>query len=471
VPTSERRLELLPQETPGSTLKDRSSRRDAEDTRQAAFPASTAVRRLLVSVAAISVITAVLAFQALSTRLSGDRVVVAIAALVLVPVLWACSLGVHLSRRRSVLAYGRARQRLSVLSGNASDVLWEITPDGVVTYIAPHAEALLGFAPTALEGHRIEKLLAVHERARARELLAVSVASGRGWRDEQFTLVTRDGRLTDMAVSADAQLAANGRVVGFTGTLSDPESHSRPDREATLVKASVQAIIRDRKLHAMYQPIVSMSDDRVIGAEALTRFDVKPDAPPDVWFARAAEVGLGVDLEILALSTALESAHRLPEHIYLSINLSPNALADPRVTALLQHGGWPCNQLVIEVTEHVSVTDYASLASTVTTLRQLGVRIAVDDAGAGYASFRHILKLRPDYIKLDRALIDGIDGDAAKRALAGAFVAFGDELDVLIVAEGVETAAELSAARALGVHAAQGFHTGRPAPPGDAWGL
>lgn len=371
MPTSERRLELLPRETPGSTLEERSSHIDTVNARQAAFPTSTAVRRLLVSVAAVSVITSVLAVQSLSTRLSGDRAVVAVAALILVPVLWACSLGVYLSRRRSILASMRTGQQLNVPSGSASELA----------------------------------------------------------------------------------------------------SRSRPDREATLVKASVQAIIRDRKLHAMYQPIVSMSDDRIIGAEALTRFTIKPEATPDVWFARAAEVGLGVDLEILALSTALESAHRLPEHIYLSINLSPDALADPRVTTLLQHGSWPCGQLVVEVTEHVSVTDYASLASTVTTLRQLGVRIAVDDAGAGYASFRHILKLRPDYIKLDRALIDGIDEDAAKRALAGAFVTFGDELDVLIVAEGVETAAELSAARALGVHAAQGFHTGRPAPPGDAWGL
>jgi PAS domain S-box-containing protein len=421
-------------------------------------------------VAGISLITSALAVQALSHPLSTQEAVVAVAALAFVPVLGVCSVGVYHSRRRSVLAYGRARQQLGVLSGN-NDILWEITSDGVVTYIAPHAEALLGFAPTALEGHRIEKLLAVHERARARDLLALSVANGRGWTSEQFTVVTRDGRLTDMTVSADAQLAANGTVVGFTGTLSDVETHSRPDRDARMLKASVQAIIRDRKVRALYQPIVSMTDDSVIGAEALARFSAEPEATPDVWFARAAEVGLGVDLEILALSTALESAHRLPEHIYLSINLSPDALADPRVTALLQRGSWPCSQLVGEVTEHVSVTDYASLAATVATLRRLGVRIAVDDAGAGYASFRHILKLRPDYIKLDRALIDGIDGDVAKRALAGAFVAFGDELDVLIVAEGVETAAELSAARALGVHAAQGFHTGRPAPAGRAWGL
>ncbi len=235
------------------------------------------------------------------------------------------------------------------------------------------------------------------------------------------------------------------------------------------MSASVHAIITGRRLRTLYQPIVSMVDGTVIGAEALTRFTAEPAATPDVWFARAAEVGLGIDLELLALSTALESAQHLPAHIYLSINLSPDALADSRTPAALQEGIWPCEQLVVEITEHVSVTDYATLADAVTTLRRLGIRIAIDDAGAGYASFRHILKLRPDYIKLDRALVDGIDHDAAKRALAGAFVAFGEELDAFIVAEGVETAAELAAARALGVHAAQGFHTGRPAPAGDGW--
>ncbi|HET8614679.1 MAG TPA: EAL domain-containing protein [Actinomycetales bacterium] len=364
--TSERRLGLLDLEPPERPLEGPSRRHHDEPAQQAAFPTSTAVRRLLLSVAGISVLTSVLAVQSLSTRPGDHQWAIAVGTLVLLPVLWACSLGVYLSRRRSVLAYGSARQRLSALSD-----------------------------------------------------------------------------------------------------LTTP----RPNRESALAEASVQAILRGRKLRTQYQPIVSVSNGKVIGAEALTHFSATPEATPDVWFARAAEVGLGVELELVALSTALESAHLLPDHIYLSINLSPDALADPRVAALLQDGRWPCRQLVIEVTEHVSVTDYASLAHTVAALRQLGVRIAVDDAGAGYASFRHILKLHPDYIKLDRALIDGIDRDAAKRALAGAFVAFGDELDILIIAEGVETAAELSAARALGVHAAQGFHTGRPRPPGETWGL
>jgi EAL domain-containing protein (putative c-di-GMP-specific phosphodiesterase class I) len=301
--------------------------------------------------------------------------------------------------------------------------------------------------------------------------LATSVASRHGWAGEEFTMLSRDGREIQMCATAWIQLSADGSPTGFTGTLREVEPQPRPEHEAELLRASVQAILRDRTLHSLYQPILSTSDLTVIGAEALTRFATEPSATPDVWFARATAVGLGIELELLALSTALRSADQLPSHIYLSINLSPDALADPRTAALLEHSSWPPHQLVVEITEHVSVADYATLAEAVTTLRRLGVRIAVDDAGAGYASFRHILKLHPDYIKLDRALIHGLDQDPAKRALAGAFVAFGEELNALIVAEGVETAAELSAAKALGVHAAQGFHTGRPAPPGDAWGL
>ncbi len=471
MPASERRLGPLPISTWASALWGRFSRPDAHDSRQATFPTSAAIRRLLITVAGVSVMTLVLAVQALPARLTQHQAIAPITALFLIPVLWACSVGVYLSRRRSILAYGQAWQRLSAFTGNANEVLWEISADGVITYVAPRAQALLGYAPSELYGQRIENLLAVHERDRARQLLATSLASRHGWTAEQFTMLTRDGHPKDMCASAYVQLTADGSAVGFTGTLREVEPQRAPEHEAALLKASVQAIISERKLRTLYQPIVRMADSTIIGAEALTRFITEPAATPDVWFARAAEVGLGVDLELLALSTALESAHQLPDHIYLSINLSPDALAEERTATLLDQGTWPCTQLVVEITEHVSVTDYAALAKAVTTLRQLGVRIAVDDAGAGYASFRHILKLRPDYIKLDRALVDGLDRDAAKRALAGAFVAFGEELEAFIVAEGVETPSELSAAKALGVHAAQGFHTGRPAPAGDAWGL
>jgi PAS domain S-box-containing protein len=425
----------------------------------------------VISVAVVSVTTGTLAALALITGRTGLQAVAAIAALILVPVLWIFSVGEYRARQRSVIAYNQCWQRLNAFTETASEVLWEMTADGVISYVAPHAQALLGYAPRQLRGRRIEEVLAAHERPRVAELLATSVAARQGWTGEQFNMLTRDGQEKRMNATTWIQLAADGSPIGFAGTLREVEPPPKPEREREQLRANVQAILDARQLRTVYQPILSTAGLAVIGAEALTRFTARPSTSPDVWFAQAAEVGLGIELELLALSTALESAGQLPNHIYLSINLSPDALADPRTTALLEESGWPAHQLVVEITEHVSVADYAMLAEAVANLRHLGVRVAIDDAGAGYASFRHILKLRPDYIKLDRALIDGLDDDPAKRALAGAFVAFGGELNALIVAEGVETAAELAAATDLGVHAVQGFHTGRPAPPGPKWGL
>jgi EAL domain-containing protein (putative c-di-GMP-specific phosphodiesterase class I) len=191
---------------------------------------------------------------------------------------------------------------------------------------------------------------------------------------------------------------------------------------------------------------------------------------PDRWFADAAEVGLGTEVELIAVETALFAARGLPRCLYLSVNLSPTTLQSGLLPGLLAASGWPPERLVIEITEHTPVEDYGSLEECLAELRAPGFRLAVDDAGAGYASFRHILGLRPEYIKLDRALIDGIDTDPARRALVSAVVTFGREVGAGVIAEGVETSGELQAARGLGVAAAQGYFLGRPATVGAGWG-
>jgi EAL domain-containing protein (putative c-di-GMP-specific phosphodiesterase class I) len=129
----------------------------------------------------------------------------------------------------------------------------------------------------------------------------------------------------------------------------------------------------------------------------------------------------------------------------------------------------PLDRVVLEITEHVSVPDYDVLAARADDLRGLGVRLAVDDAGAGFASFRHILRLCPEYIKLDRTLIENISEDPARRALAAAVVLFAFEMGSAVVAEGVETLAELRTAQTLGIDAAQGFLLGRPTDDWSTW--
>ena len=125
--------------------------------------------------------------------------------------------------------------------------------------------------------------------------------------------------------------------------------------------------------------------------------------------------------------------------------------------------------IVLEITEHDPIDDYTTMVAGLRTIGE-GVRIAVDDAGAGYAGLRQILEMRPDVVKLDIALVHGIDGDPARRALASAMVAFAFDTGATVLAEGIETTDELETLRSLGVSLGQGFLLARPAPaPAKAW--
>jgi len=207
----------------------------------------------------------------------------------------------------------------------------------------------------------------------------------------------------------------------------------------------------------------------VVGVEALSRFPAEPAQGPDQWFRDADQVGRGVELELLALERAAATAGRLPAHLYVSLNLSPATLTSTDLPALLDGLGLSPDRVVLEVTEHVGVDNYDQLQAARRQLRAVGVRLAVDDAGAGYASFRHIVRLRPDVIKLDRGIISGIDTEPAQQALAGALVAYAHEVGAVVVAEGIETADELATVSRLGVDAVQGYLLGRPTEEPGTW--
>lgn len=235
------------------------------------------------------------------------------------------------------------------------------------------------------------------------------------------------------------------------------------------VMERIEDVLAGGGLRVAYQPIVELAGGRVVGVEALARFPGGPGEPPGAWFEEAREVGLGVELELLALRTAIPSLGRLPEAAFLSINLSPEALASPRLRRLLP--GLPCTRLVLEVTEHTPVRDYEPLAAPLREFREAGGRVAVDDMGAGYSSLRHILEFEPDLIKMEVRFARGIDADPARRALAAGVLALARELGSEVVAEGIETEDELRTLRALGVPYGQGFYLGRPGPlppPGAA---
>lgn len=224
----------------------------------------------------------------------------------------------------------------------------------------------------------------------------------------------------------------------------------------------IRSIIDNGEMHAVYQPICHLRDKRIIGYESLTRFDVKPYRPPNLWFSAAEAVGLQAELEILAIKVALKHIDQIPEDCYLTVNVSPATVSDPSFVDSLSH--YSLDRVVLEVTEHASVMDYELFNEQLYQLRGLGVKLAIDDVGAGYSSLRHILELSPDIIKLDRSLITQIDKRLDRRYMAKALIGFANDMDIRIVAEGIETIEELNMLDELGVSKAQGYLLGRPAP-------
>lgn len=210
----------------------------------------------------------------------------------------------------------------------------------------------------------------------------------------------------------------------------------------------------------VFQPIVGLATGHVVGYEALARFELTPDRPPDAWFNLANGFGALEQLELAAIRAAIDRSGHLPGDSYLSLNLSPMTVtAADLPDALL---GIPPERVVLEITEHAVVADYAVLAQSLAPLRARGARVAVDDAGAGFASLHHILQLQPDIIKLDISITRNVSADRSRRALATALASFGDSLGIDVVAEGIETAAEMETLRELGVRYGQGYLLGRP---------
>lgn len=230
----------------------------------------------------------------------------------------------------------------------------------------------------------------------------------------------------------------------------------------------VSAALRGGELVMVFQPVLDVGGGGVVGVEALARFPAEPVRGPESWFAEASRVGLGVALELAAVRQALACLDRIPPPLFLSVNVSPATLVSREFAVAV--GPEHCPRLVLELTEHVPVENYEPLTAAAAGFRRHGARLAVDDTGAGYAGLRHLLALGPEVVKLDGFLTRGVDGDPARRALAGALEQFTRETGARLIAEGVETAAELAALRGLGVCWAQGYHLGRPQPLGALFG-
>ena len=222
------------------------------------------------------------------------------------------------------------------------------------------------------------------------------------------------------------------------------------------------AVMREDQLDIVFQPIVALDSRAIVGYEALSRFSGHPQRGPDRWFQEAHEVGLGAELELWAIRRACERSCALPRGAFMAVNVSPATAERPDLLALL--AGCQVEHVVLEVTEHARVDDYTRFRVAIARVRELGARLAVDDAGAGFASLRHILELDAELIKLDGSLTKSLEADPRRRSLASALIEFGRESGASVLAEHIESELQLVELRRLGVKYGQGYHLGRPAP-------
>ncbi len=212
----------------------------------------------------------------------------------------------------------------------------------------------------------------------------------------------------------------------------------------------------------VFQPIVDLRSRRTVGVEALARFGGSPSRPPNAWFDEADGLDMRDGLELATVRAALGARERMPDDVYLSVNVSPATAVGRSFMAFVAEE--PLAGVVFEISEHARVEDYEQLNAMVAAVRAKGGRLAIDDAGAGFASLQHILRLAPDIIKLDMAFTRDVDSDPARRALASALSSFATEIGARLVDEGIETAKEMEALRTLGVRYGQGFYLGKPRP-------
>jgi len=307
--------------------------------------------------------------------------------------------------------------------------------------------SVASWRPRAFDERDVATLTSLAEFISVVIAVAVDLASvtdallSRGYRDAPGAAVAQMNNW-----AAEDRFMANVLNPGAMGRL---ETRSRVDR-----------FLRGRGLTHVFQPVFDIKDGECFAVEGLARFSGQPSMTPDVWFTEAHEMGVGVELELVSVKGALNCLSRLPKGVALCLNAGPEAISTDELRQCV--ASTEPHRIVMELTEEAKVDDYHRLSGQLSQLRLLGVRLAIDDTGAGFASFAHILKLAPNLIKLDRELTSGIDRDPVRSALATALVSFASCLGAEIIAEGIETAAELEALRSLGIRYGQGFYLCRP---------
>jgi EAL domain-containing protein (putative c-di-GMP-specific phosphodiesterase class I) len=277
----------------------------------------------------------------------------------------------------------------------------------------------------------------------------------------EYLLETRrsDANTEETLESArQMRLAPNSMPPKFAEQLDAIRSVSR-----------ISALLENQMLMTAFQPIYGLADKSVVGVEALSRFVSDDGAAAELWFAEAAAVGLGANLEFSALGSAAAAARDLPANLYIALNISPTSCLDPRLPELFAHIDLPIDRVVLELTETIPDEEYAQFIAAINPLRDKGLRIAIDDTHSGAGALSRMVHLRPDFLKLGRDVFGNVDNDGLQRALTTCLVDFTDQIGTTLVAEGIETVGELKVLTELGIDAGQGYLLGRPSVRPQDW--
>lgn len=393
--------------------------------------------------------------------------------LTFVPVVILAAVRLTRLRRDEKLLVNRSSGEAQTMNRTSREWLWAVDGRGVITFSSPMCERLTGYKPHELTGSPISIVLDPADLAAIRRPREQTNNPG-GF--ERVTVVCRhrDGSRVLLEASGQSILDEHNAPAGFEGMARAADVGGPGGQDAANFRKKLADVIAPNGLVTAFQPLWCLHTGALLGVEALSRFPAARETSPEAWFLQASAAGMGVELELLALTAALQAAAAVPDEIVVAVNLSPAACLDPRIRQTLLRGPLPPARLMLEITEREEVSDYAALESALAPLRAAGMQLAVDDAGAGFASLRHVLRLRPDIIKLDRSIVRNIEREKTHRALGAAMVGFAAEIGASVLAEGVETADELTAVKELGMDAVQGYHLGRPSTvPGDwrAWAL
>jgi PAS domain S-box-containing protein len=335
-------------------------------------------------------------------------------------------------------------------------------PDWTYRYVSPEALELLGYRPEDLVGKwayeiahpdDVTRMILAQRYAREASPFVISYRARRG--DGLHAWVESSIELREPENGEDEEFICRTRPIAEPGAISDLH---RAHRERL---AEVERVLLGEELEIAFQPIVELDSGRVIAYEALSRFPGDPARTPDIWFADAWALGLGIPLELLAIRKAVEAIAEAPAELDVTLNASPPTLA---ARGFMRALGPNPDRVTVELTEHLEIADYEKFRRAAAPLRRAGGRLAIDDFGAGFASLKHILQVQPERIKLDISLTEQIPESSMAHALAAALLSFAGEIGIEVVAEGIETDEELDALTEIGISVGQGFHFGLPMP-------